>query len=39
MTYIWKVLMMRAFYMHDQRSNKIRDMQIINNNHEEIVEI
>lgn len=34
MIYIWQVLMMRSFNMHDQRTNEIREMQIVRNNQE-----
>lgn len=34
MIYIWQVLMMRSFNMHDQRTNGIREMQIVRNNQE-----
>lgn len=34
MIYIWQVLMMRSFNMHDQRTNEIRELQIVRNNQE-----
>lgn len=34
MIYLWQVLMMRSFNMHDQRTNEIRKMQIVRNNQE-----